>query len=147
MTILMLKAGLMMSKPYLYDIWNAMHSRCYNTNHPKYHRYGGRGIIVCERWHYHANFVEDMGERPEGMTLERRNNDGNYEPDNCYWASYDDQFLNRSTTVMTKEIIAEAARLRNEGNSFQRVGDILGVSKHVAMRACKWADKTQDTTQ
>ena len=72
-----------------------MLQRCENPNHKKYVYYGNRGISVCERWHKSKNFLEDMGSRPPGLTLERRNNDGNYEPENCYWATHKEQRKNR----------------------------------------------------
>jgi hypothetical protein len=64
-----------------------MRDRCNNPKNPSYHNYGGRGISVCERWDSFANFLADMGERPDGFEIDRRNNDGNYEPSNCHWIS------------------------------------------------------------
>lgn len=78
-----------------YRTWGSMRQRCYNPNHPKYEYYGGRGIIVCDRWNRFENFLEDMGERPDGMTLDRIDNNGNYEPTNCHWTTYSMQNYNR----------------------------------------------------
>lgn len=79
-----------------YKIWTAMIQRCTNQKTPFYHRYGGRGIKVCDRWLVFENFLEDMGERPEKMTLDRINNDGNYEPENCQWVTHKENCNNRS---------------------------------------------------
>ena len=73
-----------------------MIARCYDPEHPKYHRYGGRGIRVCDRWICRRLFLEDMGDRPDGRTLNRIDNDGNYCPSNCEWASHDVQAKNRA---------------------------------------------------
>lgn len=78
-------------------VWMQMMSRCYDPNHPKYERYGGRGIRVCDRWICRRLFIEDMGERPDGKSLNRINNDGNYEPSNCEWADATQQAQNRSS--------------------------------------------------
>jgi hypothetical protein len=74
-----------------------MIQRCYNPNNPKYPRYGGRGITVCDRWlgdNGLRNFIEDMGQPPEGLSLDRIDNDGNYEPANCKWSTSSEQSNN-----------------------------------------------------
>lgn len=83
--------------------WESMVARCYRVTDPSYLRYGARGITVCDRWlQSFANFLEDMGERPEGMTLDRRNNKEGYSRDNCRWATPTTQANNRSSNVLLR---------------------------------------------
>ena len=86
-----------MPKHPLYYIWSTMKNRCSNENHPRYADWGGRGIRICDRWlKSYAAFAEDMGERPSPFhQLDRIDNDGDYEPNNCRWATAEEQTRNR----------------------------------------------------
>lgn len=97
----------------LYPIWRSMHQRCNDPNLKAHPDYGGRGIKVCDRWSGpdgFPNFLADMGERPKGLTLERINNNGNYEPDNCRWATPTEQQRNRRNTRLTEKDVVEIRR-------------------------------------
>lgn len=75
-----------------------MNGRCSNPNDDRYKDYGGRGIRVCDRWKQFQNFLDDMGCRPDGKTLDRKDVNGNYEPDNCRWADSFEQAANKRKT-------------------------------------------------
>ena len=78
-----------------YMSWNAMHMRVQDKRPVVWQYYGAKGIKVCERWSSFENFLADMGERPEGTTLDRERSDGDYEPDNCRWATWETQNRHR----------------------------------------------------
>lgn len=83
-----------------YRTWHEIMRRCYNTKRPAYKDYGGRGISVCERWHTFANFFADMGKRPSDLhSIDRKDNNGNYEPGNCRWTTMDVQCANTRAAI------------------------------------------------
>lgn len=83
-----------------FSCWRAMLDRCYRKNHHAFHRYGGRGITVCDRWkNSFSDFFADMGPRPEGTSIGRIDNEKGYEPNNCRWETRTQQQRNMSTNV------------------------------------------------
>jgi hypothetical protein len=89
-----------------------MKNRCTNTGETKYARWGGRGITICERWSTFENFYADMGDPPEGHSLDRIDNDGNYEPENCRWADASTQIRNRRV-MKTERLITHNGKTLN----------------------------------
>lgn len=129
-----------------YRVWQAMKTRCSNENINSYDRYGGRGIKVCDRWlNSFENFYRDMGSRPgESYSIDRINNDGNYEPGNCRWATAAEQVRNTCTQDKPLNGVYEnrygswVATIGVDGKRIQ-----LGTHKKIedAIRARKSAEK------
>ena len=118
-----------------HQCWADMKQRCFNQKSPSFNRYGGRGITVCDRWKdsFYA-FLEDMGEKPDGMSLDRINNDGNYTPENCRWATQATQSNNKRCSVILefdgkKMTVSEWAKYLNiaQETLFQRIRDKLPI--------------------
>ena len=89
-----------MTRTTVHNVWCGMRDRCFKPEGKDYQNYGGRGITVCERWLTFENFLEDMGIPPKGHSIDRIDNDGNYEPGNCRWAPIVVQARNRRTNVL-----------------------------------------------
>lgn len=106
-----------------YKAWMGMKQRCSAVNNDDYPRYGGRGIKVCERWlHSYESFIADMGPRPSGCSLDRINNDGDYEPTNCRWATAIQQASNKSSCVFLTA--------RGQTKSLAKWAEDIGIQYH-----------------
>lgn len=109
-------------------------------------RYKEKGIKVCERWMVFDNFLSDMGDRPAGTTLDRIDSDGNYEPDNCRWATPREQARNNRHTKLTFDTAVQVALARLMGKSCPRISKIFGVSESLPREIIKgrcWPDALQ----
>jgi hypothetical protein len=127
-----------------YETWCHIKRRCLDEGSASFADYGGRGITVCERWRgSFVAFLEDMGERPAGMSIDRINNDGNYEPGNCRWADKHVQAQNRRDTVLSPEIVRAIRAAHASGMRYADVGRALGVNKEKVRKVClreTWAN-------
>lgn len=120
-------AGRTTSRTYI--SWVLMRRRCRNRNREFAHRYVKRGITVCDRWKSFVAFLEDMGERPPGKTLERKNNNLGYSPDNCKWSTRSEQVRNRCTSKLTFSAATEIAERRLRGEKLRSIAADFAVSE------------------
>ena len=119
-----------------YGRWADMIQRCTNPNHPKYPLYGGRGIRVCERWREFENFYADMGEPPVGMTLDRIDTDGDYEPGNCRWLDAKGQQNNRRNN--------QKITLNGETHGITEWERRTGISRHTIIRRLRLGQSAEE---
>ena len=115
-----------------YYSWSAMIQRCYNSARNSYANYGGRGIRVCAKWLTFAGFLEDMGERPPHASLDRIDNDRNYEPGNCRWVTRQEQSRNRRNNKLCPVTAERMRDMRAAGVTFPAIGAYFNVSKTMA---------------
>jgi hypothetical protein len=118
-----------------YNSWSNMMARCTRPTHPRYKDWGGRGITVCERWLVFENFLADMGEKPPGKTLDRKENSGNYEPGNCRWATPAEQAANTRNLKLTPDVVQRIHELTAQGLTMTAVGRQLGINRHTVAKA------------
>ena len=111
-----------MSKTRTYRAWGAMKSRCNDKNNKHYDRWGGRGIKVCDRWNDFSRFHEDMGDMPDGMSLDRIDNDGDYCPKNCRWATPKEQANNTRRNIKIK--------YKGDTYTISELSKKLGINRH-----------------
>lgn len=118
-----------------WNSWSNMVRRCTNPNHPRYADWGGRGITIDPRWKDYRNFLADMGERPPGTTLNRKDNNGPYNKENCEWATPAVQAANTRQLKLTPEIVARITQLHRDGLTMTAIGKLLGLGRHTVSKA------------
>jgi hypothetical protein len=120
-----------------YEIWLGMKRRCFKPKNSGYKYYGAKGVTVCQRWlDSFANFMADMGPRPKGMSIERKDSKGNYEPGNCRWATQTEQARNQRDTTMNMETAREIRRLYSTGKKPMQISRTLGVRWLIVKQIC-----------
>lgn len=142
-----------MTKTREHKSWRSMIDRCYNQNAHYYNRYGGRGIIVCKSWKKSfINFYNDMGKRPLKTSLDRINNDGNYEPSNCRWANQTQQNQNKCKKNYVGVRFNKLNRYRKYSSSTIKNGKMIYLgsfatkeeAKRAYLKSCTCCDCTND---
>lgn len=113
----------------VYSVWCGIIQRCTNKKNPSWKHYGGRGITICDRWRVFDNFLVDMGPRPNGMTIERKDNAKGYSPDNCHWADRVAQGRNTSRVKLTEVIATEIRGRYEHGESISSIARRLNISR------------------
>lgn len=130
--------GLARSEKKTYKTWKEMRQRCNNPNSDKFKWYGGRGISIEKRWDDFALFFKDMGRRPEGKTLDRIDNDGNYNPDNCQWITPIEQTRKQPKHRLNMEI-AKSIRVEHaSGATPKMLGEKYGVQAQTILNCIKY---------
>jgi hypothetical protein len=104
-----------------YRCWQHIKTRCTNPRCKEYKNYGGRGIKICERWMKFENFLEDMGRREKGMTIDRKDVNGDYCPENCTWSNWITQSRNKRNSVFLN--------LNGENKTLAEWSDISGIKR------------------
>lgn len=143
--------GVPVSQSREYQVWVEMIGRCEHEQHHKYELYGKRGITVCARWHDVVNFMTDMGPKPTPWhQLDRRNNNGNYTPENCRWVTCAENSRNRRNNKLNIESVRTIRKLCAEGQLTDRqIAVQYGVSHQLVNRIKHngvWKDGSNDTS-
>jgi len=136
----------------IHRVWSDMKYRCELPTNQAYPRYGGRGITVCERWQTFENFLEDMGDKPPGMSIDRIDNDKGYEPSNCRWATDLEQSRNRSVcyTPEQDQIIRDEYAKRTPLDDIAKLigrpkSSICLRAKRLGVRMYRWPSSLANT--
>jgi len=124
------------SKTRAYNSWTAMKQRCDNKGHISYNVYGGRGISICEEWYCFKTFLKDMGERPEGTSIDRIDNNKGYSKENCVWSSNKDQMNNRNCNRLVT--------YKNKTKTLAQWAECLGISPSGLARRIKTMSDPDD---
>lgn len=111
-----------------YTTWRKMIERCYDKKNNRFHRYGGRGIRVCDKWRNFEGFYNDVGSRPKGKFIDRINNDCNYEPGNVRWVTATDNIRNSSTTKLNIVDVENIRKLLKSGKSQKYISALYSVT-------------------